>query len=94
MYITPAQAKFYFFEKVVELFYKHVFTKPRIEYSKSTQLSVTFASGYIAGSLLCDAMCACLISQFRCRLRHCVAPCRLHGQPAGQGLQQGQEYVT
>ena len=47
--LTSSQAKFYFFEKVVELFYKHVFTKPRVEYSKSTQLSVTFASGYIAG---------------------------------------------
>ena len=43
------QAKLYFFEKVVELFYKHVFTKPRVDYSKSTQLSITFASGYIAG---------------------------------------------
>ena len=34
---------------MVELFYKHVFTQPRVEYSKSTQLSITFASGYIAG---------------------------------------------
>ena len=33
----------------MELFYKFVFTQPRNEYSKSTQLSITFASGYIAG---------------------------------------------
>jgi len=42
-------AKFYFFEKVVQFFYTTVFTKPKSEYSKSTQLGVTFASGYIAG---------------------------------------------
>jgi len=42
-------AKFYFFEKVVQFFYTNVFTKPKSEYSKSTQLGVTFASGYIAG---------------------------------------------
>jgi len=41
--------KFVFFEKTVELFYQHVFTKPKSSYSKGTQLSVTFASGYIAG---------------------------------------------
>jgi solute carrier family 25 phosphate transporter 3 len=43
--------KFVFFEKTVEAFYRHVFTKPKNEYSKPTQLSVTFASGYIAGVL-------------------------------------------
>lgn len=42
-------AKFYFFEKIVQLFYTHVFTKPKSEYSKPTQLGVTFASGYLAG---------------------------------------------
>jgi len=47
--IPYTMAKFYFFEKVVESFYTHVFTAPRDTYSKSTQLSVTFASGYIAG---------------------------------------------
>jgi len=31
------------------MFYKHIFTKPKKEYSKSTQLGVTFASGYLAG---------------------------------------------
>jgi hypothetical protein len=35
--------------QVVELFYTHVFTEPKSSYSKSTQLGVTFASGYIAG---------------------------------------------
>jgi len=41
--------KFVAFEKTVELFYRHVFTKPKSDYSKGTQLSVTFMSGYIAG---------------------------------------------
>ena len=42
--------KFVFFEKTVEWFYSNVLTaKPKNEYSKATQLSVTFASGYIAG---------------------------------------------
>ena len=42
--------KFVFFEKTVEMFYKHILnSKPKNEYSKATQLSVTFASGYIAG---------------------------------------------
>jgi len=43
--------KFVAFERTVEAFYKHLFTKPKNEYSKSTQLSITFASGYIAGVL-------------------------------------------
>jgi solute carrier family 25 phosphate transporter 3 len=42
-------AKFFFFEKVVQLFYTHVFTAPKETYSKTTQLGVTFASGYTAG---------------------------------------------
>jgi len=42
-------AKFFFFEKVVQLFYTHVFTQPKETYSKTTQLGVTFASGYTAG---------------------------------------------
>ena len=42
--------KFVFFEKIVRWFYSNVFTaKKRNEYSKSTQLSVTFMSGYLAG---------------------------------------------
>jgi len=55
--IPYTMAKFYFFEKVVNLFYTHVFTAPKNTYSKPTQLSVTFASGYIAG-----VICA-LVSQ-------------------------------
>jgi len=47
--IPYTMAKFYFFEKIVSLFYQHVFTKEKSEYSKATQLSVTFASGYLAG---------------------------------------------
>ena len=42
-------AKFFFFEKIVQLFYTHVFTAPKETYSKTTQLGVTFASGYLAG---------------------------------------------
>jgi len=42
-------AKFFFFEKIVQLFYTHVFTNPKDTYSKITQLGVTFASGYLAG---------------------------------------------
>merc|ERR1712170_96431 len=43
--------KFVFFEKVVELFYRYIFTSPKESYSKATQLSITFASGYTAGVL-------------------------------------------
>jgi solute carrier family 25 phosphate transporter 3 len=50
-------AKFVGFELVVEYMYKNVFTKPRSEYSYSTQLGITFLSGYLAG-----VFCA-LISQ-------------------------------
>jgi solute carrier family 25 phosphate transporter 3 len=42
-------AKFFCFEKIVQLFYTHVFTAPKETYSKGTQLGVTFASGYLAG---------------------------------------------
>lgn len=42
--------KFVYFEKTVRWFYSNVFNaKKRSEYSKATQLSVTFMSGYIAG---------------------------------------------
>ena len=47
--IPYTMAKFFFFEKVVEAFYTNVFTEPKDTYPKSTQLGVTFASGYIAG---------------------------------------------
>ena len=39
-------AKFFFFEYIVGLFYRHVFTAPKESYGKPTQLGVTFASGY------------------------------------------------
>jgi solute carrier family 25 phosphate transporter 3 len=42
-------AKFYFFEKIVQLFYTHVLPNPKDTYSAPTQLGVTFASGYLAG---------------------------------------------
>ncbi|KFH09213.1 putative mitochondrial phosphate carrier [Toxoplasma gondii VAND] len=47
--IPYTMAKFYFFEKVVQLFYDNIFTKPKDSYSKTTQLGITFASGYLAG---------------------------------------------
>lgn len=47
--IPYTMAKFSFFEKIVQLFYTHVFTNPKDSYSKGTQLGVTFASGYLAG---------------------------------------------
>jgi hypothetical protein len=42
-------AKFFFFEKIVQVFYTRVFTEPKESYAKTTQLGVTFASGYLAG---------------------------------------------
>lgn len=47
--IPYTMAKFALFEKTVALFYEKVFTQPKSSYSKATQLSITFASGYIAG---------------------------------------------
>jgi solute carrier family 25 phosphate transporter 3 len=47
--IPYTMAKFFFFEKIVQLFYTHVFTQPKDTYGKGTQLGVTFASGYLAG---------------------------------------------
>jgi len=41
--------KFVAFERVVQMFYSKVFTKPKASYSKMQQLAVTFMSGYIAG---------------------------------------------
>lgn len=47
--IPYTMAKFYFFEKIVELFYTHLFTKPKNSYSKAVQLEITFSSGFLAG---------------------------------------------
>jgi len=41
--------KFVAFEKTVRAFYANIFTAPRDTYSKSTQLAITFMSGYWAG---------------------------------------------
>ncbi|CCI47622.1 hypothetical protein ABG067_003668 [Albugo candida] len=47
--IPYTMAKFFFFEKCVEGFYTYIFTEPKDTYAKSTQLGVTFGSGYMAG---------------------------------------------
>jgi solute carrier family 25 phosphate transporter 3 len=47
--VPYTMVKFACFEKTVEFFYKKVFTKGKKNYSKATQLSVTFMSGYWAG---------------------------------------------
>jgi solute carrier family 25 (mitochondrial phosphate transporter), member 3 len=41
--------KFVAFEAFVQYFYDNIFTKGKENYSKPTQLSITFASGYLAG---------------------------------------------
>jgi len=47
--IPYTMMKFSCFEKTVEALYAHVVPKPRAECTKSEQLMVTFAAGYIAG---------------------------------------------
>merc|ERR1712168_376421 len=47
--IPYTMMKFACFEKTVEALYKYIVPKPRSECSKSEQLMVTFAAGYIAG---------------------------------------------
>jgi solute carrier family 25 phosphate transporter 3 len=47
--IPYTMAKFALFQAVVETLYGNVFTQPKDSYSKSTQLGITFLSGYIAG---------------------------------------------
>jgi len=42
-------AKFFFFERIVQAFYDNIFTEPKESYSKQTQLTITFTSGYLAG---------------------------------------------
>merc|ERR1712051_1006004 len=49
--IPYTMMKFACFERTVEALYKFVVPKPRAECSKSEQLVVTFAAGYIAGVL-------------------------------------------
>jgi len=47
--IPYTMMKFACFERTVEAIYEHVVPKPRADCSKSEQLVVTFAAGYIAG---------------------------------------------
>jgi len=47
--IPYTMMKFSCFEKTVEAIYQYVVPKPREECTKSEQLTVTFAAGYIAG---------------------------------------------
>merc|ERR1712128_359423 len=47
--IPYTMMKFACFERTVEALYLHVVPKPRAECSKTEQLAVTFAAGYIAG---------------------------------------------
>ena len=47
--IPYTMMKFACFERTVEAIYAYVVPKPRAECSKSEQLVVTFAAGYIAG---------------------------------------------
>merc|ERR1712240_863681 len=47
--IPYTMMKFACFERTVEAIYQYVVPKPRSECSKSEQLVVTFAAGYIAG---------------------------------------------
>jgi len=47
--VPYTMVKFGCFENTVKAFYANVFTAPKDSYSKTTQLSVTFMSGYFAG---------------------------------------------
>jgi len=47
--VPYTMVKFAAFENTVKAFYTYLFTAPRETYSKSTQLMITFLSGYWAG---------------------------------------------
>ena len=47
--VPYTMVKFAAFENTVKAFYSRIFTKPKSSYSKSTQLMITFLSGYWAG---------------------------------------------
>jgi len=47
--VPYTMVKFGAFENTVVFCYKYIWTKPKKEYSKATQLSITFLSGYFAG---------------------------------------------
>lgn len=47
--VPYTMVKFGAFENTVIFCYKNIWTKPKSEYSKATQLTITFLSGYFAG---------------------------------------------
>ncbi len=47
--VPYTMVKFAAFENTVKAFYRHIFTNPKDSYSRSTQLMITFLSGYWAG---------------------------------------------
>ena len=47
--VPYTMVKFGAFENTVKFCYSRIWTKPKNEYSKATQLSITFLSGYFAG---------------------------------------------
>ncbi|TRY52740.1 Mitochondrial carrier protein [Cryptosporidium tyzzeri] len=47
--IPYTMAKFYFFERINQMFYDKLFTKPKESYSKKSRLGITFLSGYLSG---------------------------------------------
>lgn len=47
--VPYTMVKFGAFENTVKFCYNKIWTKPKNEYSKATQLSITFLSGYFAG---------------------------------------------
>lgn len=47
--VPYTMVKFAAFENTVKAFYKYIFTAGKENYSKSTQLMITFVSGYWAG---------------------------------------------
>ncbi|KAM7272456.1 hypothetical protein ACFE04_027119 [Oxalis oulophora] len=49
--IPYTMMKFASFETIVELIYKHAIPKPKEQCSKTSQLGVSFAGGYVAGVL-------------------------------------------
>jgi len=47
--VPYTMVKFGAFENIVRSFYRNIFTAPKDTYSKGTQLSIVFMSGYLAG---------------------------------------------
>ena len=73
--IPYTMAKFFFFEKIVQLFYDKVFIHPKDSYAKSTQLGITFASGNYTHLFVCLFVCL-FICLFIC-LFVCLLACLL-----------------